>query len=407
VKEHKSDIALIKSYLKGDLSREEMYQLERRAQNDPLLMDMLQGMEKGDEQMHVGNLVDIKEQMRQRLNTPAIHRTRQPFWWMAASLVGVLFFMGYWLLKHEPTPQPTLVEEQNQAKDSQTSIKRDSMPLISMKPVKESKTTAKAPISTHSSAARRKPISSLNQVEEPSHQKATVVDSLVKTNAETALAALAPKQVVEPTPIRGRVVDEHTEEPLAGVTMKTAKLTSVVTDSNGQFTLLNPQRAETLKVSHLGYENRIVTLKDQDSVMIAMQPVSAALNEEVVLGYNRPERKKKVLSKLTSRTPGVRITNDSTIRIPSARLVAEPLIGWKAYDKYLEESTGAIKEGAGRVKIAFWLDKDGKPENIRVIKSLDPQLDKRAIEILRSGPLWKKMDVNREISVDIDFKVVK
>lgn len=407
MKEHKSDIALIKSYLKGELSREEMYQLERRAHNDPLLMDLLQGMEKGDEQMHVGNLADIKGRMRERLNTPAIHRKKQSLWWMAASLVGVLFFMGYWILKKEFIQQPTLVQEQNQARDSQTSVKRDSMPLIAMKPVKEPKTTAKAPVPTRSSAARRKPVSSLNQVEEPSHQKATVVDSLVETHAETALATLAPKQVVEPTPIRGRVVDEHTEEPLAGVTVKAAKLTSVVTDSNGQFTLLNPQRAETLKVSYLGYENRNVALKDQDSVMIAMQPVNATLNEEVVSAYNRQGTKKSVSSKLASRTLDVHITKDSTISIPSARLVTEPLIGWKAYEKYLEESTGAIKDRAGRVKIAFWLDKDGKPENIRVIKSLDPKHDKRAVEIVRNGPLWKKMDVNREISIDIDFKVVK
>jgi hypothetical protein len=45
VSKHEADISLIRKYLSGELDARAMHLLERRAQDDPFLMDALEGYE--------------------------------------------------------------------------------------------------------------------------------------------------------------------------------------------------------------------------------------------------------------------------------------------------------------------------------------------------------------------------
>lgn len=368
MKEHKSDIALIKSYLNGELSAEEMYKLERRAQQDPLLMDMMQGMEKGAEDWHAENLSDIKQRMRQRLHTPFINR-RKPnmLWWMAATITGALFVVGYWFLKKEAIPQATLVQEQKQGAEAQDKVKKDSTPMVAMKPREEGEKTTSTAEQVSSKAPpqdKSKTKSAKEQKRQLAANRGSKSDSLFNPAAKMAIAALIPKDDAK----------------------------SII----GQRSVRDEDSAETLKRDRGEYETSHV-VSNRDSLLVAMHPANA-LNEVTVSGYDRRNRA-SVSSKLATRMGGVHIAHE----IPAARTVAEPVIGWKAYDDYLEASTQVTMDSVGTVGLAFRLNKEGKPEKIRITKSVDPKLDKRAIEILENGPRWKKMDMEQEVSINVDF----
>ena len=54
--------------------------------------------------------------------------------------------------------------------------------------------------------------------------------------------------------------------------------------------------------------------------------------------------------------------------------------------KYPEQ---AMKEGIqGRVTVSFIVEKDGRVSNVRLLRSVQPLLDKEAIRVVKSMPKW-------------------
>ena len=54
--------------------------------------------------------------------------------------------------------------------------------------------------------------------------------------------------------------------------------------------------------------------------------------------------------------------------------------------KYPEQ---AVKEGIqGRVTVSFIVEKDGRVSNVRLLRSVQPSLDKEAIRVVKSMPKW-------------------
>lgn len=92
-----------------------------------------------------------------------------------------------------------------------------------------------------------------------------------------------------PREINGIVVDEN-GEPLPGATITarngSAKRESsaCVTDINGHFKLTVPSGVSSLEVSYIGYDNKLISLTNESSYRISMQPDAASLDEVVVNG---------------------------------------------------------------------------------------------------------------------------
>lgn len=60
----------------------------------------------------------------------------------------------------------------------------------------------------------------------------------------------------------------------------------------------------------------------------------------------------------------------------------------------------------GSVTLQFTVKKDGSISNIRVLRGVDPSLDKEAIRVVSSSPKWKPGKVgDREVSVNYTFPV--
>lgn len=90
--------------------------------------------------------------------------------------------------------------------------------------------------------------------------------------------------------ITGKVTDE-TGSPLPGVNILlkgTQKGTS--SDFDGNYTIELPNKG-TLEFSYLGYETKMVSVKDQKVINIKMEPSSETIDEIVVIGYGSQKRK--------------------------------------------------------------------------------------------------------------------
>ena len=102
------ETGLIRRYIRRELTPGEMYALERQAQDDPMLMDIMRGMEHGTPDTHADNLAEIQKRI-----TTRTHRQRsgvsQPGpaqrWAIAASAlsVGTWWFAGQEIAEEQET----------------------------------------------------------------------------------------------------------------------------------------------------------------------------------------------------------------------------------------------------------------------------------------------------------------
>ena len=86
---------------------------------------------------------------------------------------------------------------------------------------------------------------------------------------------------------------------------------------------------------------------------------------------------------------------------------AKPVGGERAYNNYIERNRNPLTKydkcsvSHGKVILLFNVDKQGRPENISVFKSLCSAADSEAIRLLQNGPDWTTS--NAETRLEINF----
>lgn len=81
--------------------------------------------------------------------------------------------------------------------------------------------------------------------------------------------------------------------------------------------------------------------------------------------------------------------------------------------QYLKYPEKALIDGVqGRVVVDFIIEKDGKVTDVRVIKSVSPELDAEAVKVISASPKWKPGRVNGNkvrtiVSVPVEFRLEK
>ena len=95
-----TDISLIRKYLDGELDARAMHQLERRAQDDPFLMDALEGYERaGSDQLK--QLDELAGRLRRRIEPKQKRIIPLNFLAIAASVLIIFTIGGLWLTHRE------------------------------------------------------------------------------------------------------------------------------------------------------------------------------------------------------------------------------------------------------------------------------------------------------------------
>jgi TonB-linked SusC/RagA family outer membrane protein len=130
--------------------------------------------------------------------------------------------------------------------------------------------------------------------------------------------------------VAGKILDEN-GLPLPGVTISLLGGNKQgVSDFDGQFYIEVPSGKHVLRVSYLGYKTQDITVENQVSLTIKMQPDLAKLDEIVVIGYGTTTKRTStgsvvkitsediekqpitnILQSLQGRTPGVFVTQTS------------------------------------------------------------------------------------------------
>ncbi|MFB2119673.1 carboxypeptidase-like regulatory domain-containing protein [Parapedobacter sp. 2B3] len=387
------DMELIRRYVRGELTPREMYALERQAQTDPMLMDIILGMEQEAPHVHSDNLADIRKRIAERAAQPRTSSRRlapAQRWAIAASVLAVLTVGTWWF-----TRENTLPERESVAASSKE-IRQEAAPEIAPStepgpsPAEREASAAPQQLRTAPStaAASREQEDSVVVVGYGTQRKSAVVGAVTRLAAkendtpfivgDQALASRTdgirirgigiPRHAVHPQPIIGKVVDETTHEPLAGVTIQVTDEHTVATDKLGRFMALDT--SQTLTARYIGYETQTVRIDGRDSVTIALRPNETGLSEVVVVGYGQRRR----------RTEAENVEHTESKPIPKD--------GWDAYRRYLKDAMKLAQGQEGTVHLVFTVDDEGRPTAIKVTETTNNKLNAFATLVVRDGPRW-------------------
>ncbi|GAC1311921.1 MAG: carboxypeptidase-like regulatory domain-containing protein [Mucilaginibacter sp.] len=423
-----TDIVLIRKYLNGELDARAMHQLEKRAHDDPFLMDAIEGYEKagGDQQP---NLDELTGRLQQRVARKERRIIPFKFIAAAASVLVVLTIGGLWLYKSQPektkiaqvTPaeikaKPILPPQSNTAKPN--AVKPDEIAVLKpgRHPVHIKKSTNAnnqstavpspvivadqiASISDKSKAKELKDSVPLNEVIVMGYtgqKKKDVAASVTKVSPGVAqlLQGRAAGVMIRGTgtinvpkkTIKGKIVGKDDGLPIVGATVRVQGTNaSTITDANGMFNLSADSTKSKLVVGYIGYTARQVNIGPRDSLnTIVLEPANHALSEVVVTGYNKLA------------------TADN-----AAVINAHPRAGWSSFKKYLKQNAVSPDGKTGVVKLSFEVDRTGAISDMIVIKALSPAADQKAIELVKSGLGWAGSSTGKPEKVKVRVKFIK
>ncbi len=428
------------SYIKGLRRGKEAHRIERNAMDDPFLFEALEGFDV----VEANHAERIERMQRKLAGVTTKRKPKRLVMWSAAATFLLLISVGGYLLFRTQEPVQTVAQMQNKstgedltsAEYADTNLSSPTAAIADAKAKVEQQqevnatdkivVAEKSPIASNKdvvAVAEEVVVSALSVPPPPAPQASaamvladeafTTVDTAssstiamgyaVKKQAREKEAAKSEKisasssfgdymitaKVGESKPpgklVTGKVVDDN-GEPLPYVTIA-AKGTKQVTttDDNGNFTLSNVE-VNKLVASYIGYDSKEQPIDTTRPMLIALNESNVMLSEVVVAyGSNRMEN-----SYL-----------DEDTRYSSA----EPIVGYRAYRRYLKEQmvrpTGACAGVTGKVVISFRVNSSGRPYNLQVKKSLCTAADQEAIRLIQQGCDWTLGD--KEVSLTVKF----
>ena len=413
MKNKRYDIALIRDYLDGKLDSSAMYKLERAAQDDPILMDLMLGMEMGEAKDHQNALTEIDSLVNNRLQEKESRIL--PLWKGTAIAASIILVMGtvFVIFQSNEKQSPIAklnkpeIEKHKEVKpvpaDTLRAAASDKTDLIAQNPAFDLKKPSLEDVESQIKPKRRANlIASNNQnpdttnhlldevviVGYGSQKKSSITGSVANITSES-LAGITPgiktkkatfgsrlfgrKDEGHPNTLTGTVIDKNTNEPIIGAAIQIDNTKHFTTsDINGNFKLsLDQQALDTLKskqvqVRMLGYKQENLRLKNKDSLIIALQPSNSSLNEVMVAGRASTEEAKSA----------------------GEAKSAEPLMGWKAYKKYLKENGTISSEKKELLIVMLRVDPDGKISELKIIKG-NKSLINQVEDLILNGPAWR------------------
>lgn len=421
------DINYLRRYVKGELSADQMYAIEKASHYDEQLMTLISGLE---EEQRLGNPMDLRD-----IHAAIYERTRPErkpvsFYYrvvaVAATVLLALTIGTIWLTYQKRTS--SRVDRSYAVQDREEKPTDSAAILLGAIRPPETLSDEGSAVSEVPNAAEQQPQSQtptrLSQQQQEKDQE-KVIEEIVRNSAGTFLKREGPllelpeidSDRTSPNPrltaaqidhsaviqidrragspltaypqaktvslaaldeaselIRGVVLDLQSGRPITNATVQDAKTGEVVTtDSTGQYTISATSGDQILDILSIGYQSAQVSASNNK--IIHLQPDFQVL-DEIVVGR-------------TSKT---------------TRIKSVPLIGWSAYKKYINNQAEKSQVGQGKVTLRFELSSFGRPIAIRVEKSSNPDLNPTAVKIIQRGPDWKKGNDGKQIKVDVEFK---
>ena len=433
----------IKRYLSGNMSAQEMHDIERAALTDPFLADAIDGYRNANPAISSKHLNEIaallqKEKREDTLVVPMRSGTTNWKRWIAAAGVAGILGVAAWLMMNNRDADPTAEiaklsvpqttdsvaitpHKENimpHSGDSVTGLmvgpaqsapagisaevvagKTKSLPEVAPAvPVMESSSDAQslAPVKEIPMASREPGLAPAEQNRAEISRNVTVNEPAFKrTSGNEAAKAAAParQQEFAKASFNGKVTDEN-GAPLAGASVAMGNA-ATVTNAQGRFTLTLPMVNDSIDnvyITAAGYKPELATLFAGRTAGIALQ-ADNNLNEVVVVGFGT--KKKARLGRMSD----LKVEPMEDIQTPY------PDGGWDAFYDDLLEDLGMNKEKANKLlHLRFFIENNGKPVNFTVVKTPDMAIANRAIAAIKAGPRWKNYGKkkNAEIKMNVE-----
>ena len=411
-------------YIRGLRKGKEAHRLEKESMQDPFLADAMDGYNQveGNHEQRIEKLrMQVSAHSAKKKNTYAIT------WSIAACLIIGFGISSYFLfLKKSMTDEVFIAEEsvstklakpaapptpaipatptvpatpQKEIALATTKVKTDSTPISEITARQADKKDMIAKIQT-TSQPQGAPVAAVPMMEEVSEETAALqevvatIDTFESESDKKMKMAKVATILPQNNMIKGRVTDEK-GEPLIGASV-TYKGTNIgtITNMNGEFSLVKKDDKKRLTAEYIGYNPVEIRIDTSRTMLIAMNENKQALNEVVVVGYGAKKNKK-------STTTG----NVVTVKEQAKKeITPQPVIGKRSYQKYLKENLvrptdDNCKDIKGEVVLSFFVDEEGKPQNITVIHGLCEFADKEAIRLVKEGPKWTSGKLPARVTV--------
>ena len=408
-------------YIRGLRKGKEAHRLEKESMQDPFLADAMDGYNQveGNHEQRIEKLrMQVSAHSAKKKNTYAIT------WSIAACLIIGFGISSYFLfLKKSMTDEVFIAEESVSTKLAEpaapptpaipatptvpatpqkeialatTKVKTDSTPISE---ITADKKDMIAKIQT-TSQPQGAPVAAVPMMEEVSEETAALqevvatIDTFESESDKKMKMAKVATILPQNNMIKGRVTDEK-GEPLIGASV-TYKGTNIgtITNMNGEFSLVKKDDKKRLTAEYIGYDPVEIRVDTSRTMLIAMNENKQTLNEVVVVGYGAKKNKKST-------------TLGSVVKVEEQaekEITPQPVIGKRSYQKYLKENLvrptdDNCKDIKGKVVLSFFVDEEGKPQNITVIHGLCEFADKEAIRLVKEGPKWTSGKLPARVTV--------
>lgn len=355
----------IEKYRRGELSPKEMHELEKRALSDPFLADALEGVES----INVDELSTDLDQLNHSIHRD---RSKQVYFTPLRIAAGVILLMGVSLFLFWPSNKEDQLAEVTEKIKPDTvqkteTPKQEQQPLTIVEepknePVTKTGKSKPTPVETTTPVEITPPVAGITKIDSSAADQNVARAS---TKADTTLIAKTSK-------VSGTVTVAEDGLPLPGVNIKVkGTQLGTTTDINGHYSLNVPDTT-SLIFSFVGMQTSEISTKNKATINVKMDEDVSQLSEVVI-----------------TRSAIARPVTDEPVVI-----LAEPVGGIKAYDKYMEDNLHYPQQALdnnvkGRVVVEFNVGADGALNNFVVMRSLGYGCDDEVIRLVKEGPTWR------------------
>ena len=245
------------------------------------------------------------------------------------------------------------------------------------------------PLAAASVAAFARPEVS-NSLDEISSAKVSDLASIMKADGEKSVENLLEEKVK----VAGKVVEEKNGLPVLGASIVIrGTVIGTLTDVDGNFSIV-ANEGDVLLFSFVGMQAQsvIVPKGGAKSMVVSMKDDVQNLDEVMVVGYaayedevveaksiklpkeEKKENEEQVIFQVVEEMPNFPGGMNECMKF-LARNIKYPVLAQEAKIE-------------GRVIVQFVVDRDGSVNDIKVVRSISPQLDAEAVRVIGLMPKW-------------------
>jgi len=403
------DIDVLEDYLDGKLDAKAMHFVERQALDDPFVAEALEGLKQSPKRKQTLSI--LQKQLYDRISEKPAKRKLWGITTHRLSIaatatvafiaVSILFFMRETNRKNAETAA---------RKQEGVIVNLDTTTAVAItKPIADSSNNvpkaalvdqaiANAKTGDLATNIKRNPAiesasgeamaAELSSAKAKMRMSTPVAETERVSKDEVSAVAAAPILAANRVVFSGEVVDQSNGKPVQGAVVKLAGTNRITaTDANGYFALPadSNSKDKDLVINAVGFRERPITnVNDPNAIRNAMSG-DKSLNEiAIIMGSNG--RKKENIP-----APKIMLRAEQNLDGKSLNEITKPIpVSTINYNQYLENNNRLLnlKGPEQFVIVSFKVKKNGRPTNIKVIKTLNNKADAEAKRLVQNGPDW-------------------